>query len=97
MLRWRVLYAEEIVDDGPHIAVLVAGLPATDIKNHDPHRPVFGFRRLDRKREAKATFEVDAAHGWLERSREPIRAKFYCAGIPGELIVNDAVAGSLAG
>jgi hypothetical protein len=91
-----VLDTEEVVQDGPHVAVSVSRLALTDVENDYASRPAVGLWWLDREREPVVAFEVHAADHWLKRTRKPVSANVCGAGIPSELLMYDAIARPLA-
>ena len=83
--------------DGPDVVLTMTRLALSDVQDHSSSRLPARRRRLHRERQPEASVEVDAAHNWLERTRQPVRPELGSAWIVFELVIQALIAGSLAG
>ena len=72
MVRGGILDPEQIVDHGPDVALRMARLALTNVKDHDAGGAPRFVGRLNGEREPKAALEVNSADDRSERARESV-------------------------
>ncbi len=68
MVGGRVIHAEEVIKDGPDVALTMTRLALSDVQDHNSSRLPARRRMWHRERQPEASVEVDTAHNWLERT-----------------------------
>jgi hypothetical protein len=88
VVRGWILDTEEVMQDGPDVVLTVMPLALADVQDHDTSRLHTRLRGRHRERQPEAESEVDTAHGWLERSGQPVRPELRSAWIAPELVIH---------
>jgi hypothetical protein len=94
--RGRIVDAEEVMEDGPDVALTMTRLALADIQD-DHASPLAAYlSRLHREGQPEAPAEVYPAYDRLERPGQPVRGELRSTWITLELAIYALVAGALA-
>jgi hypothetical protein len=89
--RRRILDPEQIVEHSPDVALGVARLALTNVKDHDAGGAVGCVGRLNGEGEPKIALEMDSTNDRTERARESVRTELLRAGVSTELVMNGPI------
>jgi hypothetical protein len=96
MVRRGILDPEQVVDHGPDVALRMARLALTSVKDHDAGGAPRFVGRLNGEREPKPALEMDSADDRSERARQSVRTELLRARVPTELVVNGPISSLLS-